>query len=116
MSIFSQAMAAALPTFYAAFGRTVAYSRPSTGQSVSLVGRFAKNTVDMVDENGLHLRAESEDLYVRQADLALGGAAAVPARGDTVTDADGNLYDVQAGQAELRDSAEWRIPLRRVDS
>lgn len=112
-SPFRLAAKAAMPAFQAAFGEAVTYARGA--QSVALTAIRNSQGVDVVDTQGVYTRVNRTEFLLAVASLVLGGVAVEPQRSDTITDADGKVYDVQAGWEELLDTAEWRVPVREVD-
>ncbi len=110
---FQIAAKAALPAFYTLAGEVITYARLAA--SVTITALRNRQGADMVDSQGVYARASRVEFTFKQADLVLGGAAAEPERGDTITDAAGIVYDVQADAERLEDTAEWRVPVREVD-
>lgn len=113
LSPFQTAAAAALPAFYALAGEVITYTRLAATATITALRN--RQGVDGVDVQGVYARASRLEFVFKQADLVLGGNAAEPARGDTITDAAGRVYDVQADAEQLDDTAEWRVPVREVD-
>jgi hypothetical protein len=111
---FQTAAKAALPAFYTLAGELVTYKRGAA--QVQLTALRNRQGADMVDSQGVYARAGRLEFTFKQADLVLGGSAAEPQRGDTITDAAGVVYDVQADVERLEDTAEWRVPVREVDA
>lgn len=112
-SPFQTAAKAALPAFRAVFGESVTYTRDAL--SVALTAIRNSQGTDVLDTQGVYARAGRTEFLVKVADLVLGGAAAEPAHGDTITDAAGVVYDVGADWKLLEDTAEYRVPVREVD-
>lgn len=113
-SPFQTAAKAALPAFYTLAAELVTYKRAAA--QVQLTALRNRQGADMVDTQGVYARASRLEFTFKRADLVLGGSLAEPARGDTITDAAGVVYDVQADVERLEDTAEWRVPVREVDA
>ncbi len=93
--------------------RTVTYQRgPATAEMPATVGQ----TVFELDEGGgALLRVEARDYLILAADLALGGAAVLPQRGDRIREAEGErvfVYEVMAPGDEP--CWRYRDPYRRT--
>ena len=109
---YQTAARAAKAAFRTAGGETVTYARGE--DSVSLAAIRLDRGADVVDTEGVYSRATEIAFYVDQADLVLDEVEVEPARGDTITDAAGRVYDVQEGWDRLDESAEWLIPVQEV--
>lgn len=111
---FQIAAKAAIPACYTLAGEVITYARLAATATITALRN--RQGADMVDSQGVYARASRLEWTFKQADLVLGGSAVEPARGDTITDAAGVVYDVQADVERLEDTAEWRVPVREVDS
>jgi len=111
-SPFQAAAKAALPAFYAAAGKTVTYARGES--SVELTAIRNDKGMDALDTEGVYSRASRREYLVKQADLVFGSVTETPQRGDTITDEDGRVFDVQADFDRLDESAEWLIPVQEA--
>lgn len=96
--------------------QAVTYSRGS--QSVTIDATIDRTIVETTDENGTVVRAQIRDYLIDAADLILGGAMTLPARGDRVTEvATGVTYVYEVlplgPQGEIwRYSDPYRLRLR----
>jgi len=113
-SIFQTAAKAAIPAFYAVGGEIVTYTRGSN--TVELTGTRNRLSTDALQTDGVYTRVGRLEFTCKQADLDFGAGATDPQRGDTITDADGVVYDVQDDFEPLEQSGEWRIPAVEVDA
>lgn len=59
------------------------------GSDIEVVATRSKTVFELQDSQGLYTKIESQDWVIRVADLE-----GQPARGDTITDSDGNVYEV----------------------
>jgi hypothetical protein len=80
----------------------VTYSRPgSTPLAVGPIpAKLGKTPYETVDASGVVTTVESRDFLIEAADLVLGGAAVEPARGDRITDAVGQVWEVALGPGQ----------------
>jgi hypothetical protein len=60
-------------------------------------------------------RSSGGEFICKKADLKLSSVEVETARGDTITDAGSRVWDIIDWE-ELRDTAEWRIGVKEVDS
>ena len=111
---FSTLATAALPHFYSGFGGPITYSRDGA-DSASITAIHGSQGVDVVDESGAYTKITREDFTLKKADLVVSGSTIVPKRGDTITDADANEYDVTDEAQDLHETDEWIIPVHKVD-
>ena len=110
MSEFSDAARETIPAFLAAFGEPVTYSRPGEGH-IEPAASFGEQAVDVADQDGVYFRVPEVEMRVKRASLDFGDGPVVPRRGDTVTRADGRVYDVAHMGRFLADWDEWLVPL-----
>ena len=109
-SDFAAAMAQAQGPLNAAFGATITYARAGESDLTGLTARFS---------------SERDEVSLAASDIDFGAGAVAPARGDTITDADGNAYcypgpesvEVDGVRVELStqylpNTARYRIPIR----
>ena len=70
----------------------VAYTQGATTLTdvLATVGRTPFEVMD----GEVMIAYESRDYIIRAADLAVGGTRIIPASGDTITEADGKVYEV----------------------
>jgi hypothetical protein len=75
--------------------QTVTYRRPATGQSVSLSATYGRQLLSVTDRAG-HVKVEraDRDFIFPAASLILGGLVVTPQKGDTVTLANGDVFEV----------------------
>jgi hypothetical protein len=110
MGAFDTAAAATNSAFYNTFGEAVTYAR--SGQtSLSITAIRSEANASGVDAGGVMVGVVGLDFLIKVAELTYGD----PARGDTITDAAGRVYDVQADGAEkITETSEWRLPVVEV--
>lgn len=113
-SPFETAAKAAILPIYAQFGKACTYTRPSNGYTVSLTMLPPGAGLQIVNADGVRARSTGGEFICKKADLKLNSVAVEPARGDTITAAGGQVYDVSTWE-ELIDTAEWRITASEVD-
>jgi hypothetical protein len=77
--------------FGANAGTLITYARGSV--SVTLMSTVGRTPFEVMDGE-MMIAYESRDFIVQAADLVLNGSAVIPASGDTITDAAGNVYEV----------------------
>lgn len=85
--------------------KTITYARPSTGGSVSI--EAIQSHVSTEAQLGIYVPTnyETDDFIFPVADLVLSSLAALPVVGDTITDADGNVFTVN----KLLDQKHYRF-------
>lgn len=104
-------------TMQEAAGVTVSYSRPASGQSVSLtawVGRTVFRQQPQPGATGAQIVFGERDYLIPVAALVLGGLATLPTRGDRITEAGVGTFEVLApgGEPAWRYSDQTRTLLR----
>lgn len=72
--------------------QTVTYARGV--YSVELAATVGARPRESLDANGQLIVADVVDFLIHKADLVLNGSATLPARGDTITDAAGQVHEV----------------------
>lgn len=110
---FQVAAKAALPAFYTLAGVVCTYTRAAATVSLTMLPPPAGQQI--IDAQGVRGRSLGGEFTCKKADLILSGAATAPARGDTITDAAGAVWDILDWE-ELADTAEWRISVKGVDA
>jgi hypothetical protein len=113
-SPFQTAAKAAVGAFYTTGGEAVTYARGSI--DVELTAVRNRISAEVPDTDGVFAREDRLEFQVLQATLDLGAGPVEPQRGDTITDADGRIYDVQDDFEPLEQSGEWQIPVVEVDA
>lgn len=109
---YQTAARASRAAFYTAGGETVTYARGESSVELSAV-RLDRGVM-LEDTEGVKSRGTDIAFLIETADLVFGSVDVEPRRSDTITDAAGRVYDVQEGWEELRESAEWQIPVQEV--
>lgn len=116
MSNFQTAAAAALPAFYETFGKPVTYSRDGEADITALDMILSEEEGTFEDVGGIIIPIKNRFGTIKQVDLDFGAGAVPPARGDTITTAAGEIFDLEGDDPgeKLNDTDEWKLSLSKA--
>ncbi|MEO0586366.1 MAG: hypothetical protein AAF078_01880 [Planctomycetota bacterium] len=109
---FAATVAAAAGIARKAAGETITLTRASAaGPTAGVVASRGKTSGETPEAFGRPVRVDAIDFLIAATDYAFDGTITYPDRGDTITDAAGNVYDVRSPGASVPEW-EWSDPGR----